>query len=42
MCSNGGGDDLAPAIDLSSKDDTRINYGYGEECVEVMGSGLSR
>ena len=33
VCSNGGGDDLAPAIDLSGKDYTRVKDGGGEECV---------
>ncbi|KAH0854112.1 LOW QUALITY PROTEIN: hypothetical protein HID58_092590 [Brassica napus] len=31
VCSNGGGDDLAPAIDLSGKDYTRVKDGGGEE-----------
>jgi len=31
VCSNGGGDDLAPAIDLSGKDYTRVNDGGDEE-----------
>ena len=33
VCSNGGGDDLAPAIDLAGKDYTRVKNGGGEECV---------
>ncbi|KAH0901870.1 LOW QUALITY PROTEIN: hypothetical protein HID58_041373, partial [Brassica napus] len=32
VCSNGGGDDLAPAIDLAGKDYTRVKDGGGEEC----------
>lgn len=42
VCLNGGGCDLAPAIDLSGKDNTRVKHGCGLEGVEVMGSGLSR
>ncbi|CDY15858.1 BnaA04g12530D [Brassica napus] len=33
LCSNGGGDDLAPAIDLAGKDFSRVQDGGGEECV---------
>ncbi|CAF2038192.1 BnaA09g08820D [Brassica napus] len=33
VCSNGGGDDLAPAIDLAGKDFSRVQDGGGEECV---------
>ncbi|KAF3600187.1 hypothetical protein F2Q69_00035593 [Brassica cretica] len=35
-CSEGC--DLAPAIDLSDKDNTRVKHGCGEEGVEVIGS----
>ncbi|KAG5407696.1 hypothetical protein IGI04_013815 [Brassica rapa subsp. trilocularis] len=39
VCSNDGGYDLAPAIDLSGKDNTRVKHSSGEEGVEVMRSG---
>ncbi|CAN7011740.1 unnamed protein product, partial [Brassica rapa subsp. trilocularis] len=36
VCSNGGGCDLATAIDLSDKDNTRVTHGCGQEGVEIV------